>query len=172
MLPEIPLPTKIRTAFQEPIELDSDPERTKDDDYIEDKYEEVRSDPGRHGRAGPAPRFPIFGEPSGPGRPAPYSGSMFRACGGLATCAAALALAAAGCGGDDGGGGNEPTAVAPARFADLLARLPAGEREAIALDVAGARRELACRPMPRHPPRPRTAPTAGAASAASSRRPS
>src|SRR3954451_13502061 len=30
MLPEIPLPTKIRTAFQEPIELDSDPERTQD----------------------------------------------------------------------------------------------------------------------------------------------
>ena len=92
-------------------------------------------------------------EPSGPGRPAPYSGFMFRACAGLATCAAALALAAAGCGGDDGGGGNEPTAVAPARFADLLARLPAGEREAIALDVAGARRELGL-PADAAPPAP------------------
>ncbi|HEY2162013.1 MAG TPA: lysophospholipid acyltransferase family protein, partial [Solirubrobacteraceae bacterium] len=30
LLPEIPLPTKIRTAFQEPIRLDSDPERAED----------------------------------------------------------------------------------------------------------------------------------------------
>lgn len=41
-LPEIPLPTKIRTAFQEPIELDGDPERAGDDLYVEQKYEEVR----------------------------------------------------------------------------------------------------------------------------------
>jgi 1-acyl-sn-glycerol-3-phosphate acyltransferase len=41
MLPEIPLPTKIRTAFQEPIELDEDPERAGDDDYVGEKYEEV-----------------------------------------------------------------------------------------------------------------------------------
>jgi 1-acyl-sn-glycerol-3-phosphate acyltransferase len=41
MLPEIPLPTKIRTAFQEPIELDDDPERTDDDDYVDVKYQEV-----------------------------------------------------------------------------------------------------------------------------------
>jgi 1-acyl-sn-glycerol-3-phosphate acyltransferase len=41
MLPEIPLPTKIRTAFQEPVELDGDPERAQDDDYIEAKYREV-----------------------------------------------------------------------------------------------------------------------------------
>jgi 1-acyl-sn-glycerol-3-phosphate acyltransferase len=41
-LPEIPLPTKIRTAFQEPIELDHDPERVKDDDYVDAMYEEVR----------------------------------------------------------------------------------------------------------------------------------
>ena len=32
MLPEIPLPTKIRTAFQDPIELDHDPERAGDED--------------------------------------------------------------------------------------------------------------------------------------------
>jgi 1-acyl-sn-glycerol-3-phosphate acyltransferase len=43
LLPEIPLPTKIRTAFQEPIELDHDPDRAEDDDYVEEKYEEVRS---------------------------------------------------------------------------------------------------------------------------------
>ena len=43
LLPEIPLPTKIRTAFQEPVELDCDPERAEDDDYVEEKYEEVRT---------------------------------------------------------------------------------------------------------------------------------
>jgi 1-acyl-sn-glycerol-3-phosphate acyltransferase len=43
LLPEIPFPTKIRTAFQEPIELDRDPERADDARYIRDKYEEVRS---------------------------------------------------------------------------------------------------------------------------------
>jgi len=42
MLPEIPLPTKIRTAFQEPIELEHDPERASDDDYVNRKYREVR----------------------------------------------------------------------------------------------------------------------------------
>jgi 1-acyl-sn-glycerol-3-phosphate acyltransferase len=41
-LPEIPLPTKIRTAFRAPIELDDDPERAKDDDYVDAMYEEVR----------------------------------------------------------------------------------------------------------------------------------
>jgi hypothetical protein len=43
LLPEIPFPTKIRTAFREPIELDHDPERADDARYIRDKYEEVRS---------------------------------------------------------------------------------------------------------------------------------
>src|SRR4051794_15762656 len=42
MLPELPLPTKIRTAFQEPITLDTDPERAKDEDYVNRKYREVR----------------------------------------------------------------------------------------------------------------------------------
>jgi 1-acyl-sn-glycerol-3-phosphate acyltransferase len=42
MLPEIPLPTKIRTAFQEPIKLARDPKKAKDDDYVDRKYEEVR----------------------------------------------------------------------------------------------------------------------------------
>lgn len=41
LLPEIPLPTKIRTAFQEPIELDSDPDRAGDSEYVEAKYHEV-----------------------------------------------------------------------------------------------------------------------------------
>ena len=42
LLPEIPLPTKIRTAFQEPVDLDHSPERARDADYVEAKYEEVR----------------------------------------------------------------------------------------------------------------------------------
>ncbi|HEY1358936.1 MAG TPA: lysophospholipid acyltransferase family protein [Thermoleophilaceae bacterium] len=40
-LPEIPLPTKIRTAFQDPIELDDDPAKADDDDYVQQMYEEV-----------------------------------------------------------------------------------------------------------------------------------
>ncbi len=43
MLPEIPLPTKIRTAFQEPVKLARDPKKAKDEDYVERKYEEVRT---------------------------------------------------------------------------------------------------------------------------------
>ncbi len=41
MLPQIPLPAKIRTAFQEPIEVDEDPARAEDEDYVEAKYREV-----------------------------------------------------------------------------------------------------------------------------------
>jgi 1-acyl-sn-glycerol-3-phosphate acyltransferase len=42
ILPELPLPTKIRTAFQPPVKLSRDPKKAKDDDYVERKYEEVR----------------------------------------------------------------------------------------------------------------------------------
>jgi 1-acyl-sn-glycerol-3-phosphate acyltransferase len=42
MLPEIPLPTKIRTSFREPIKVARDPKKADDDDYVERKYEEVR----------------------------------------------------------------------------------------------------------------------------------
>jgi 1-acyl-sn-glycerol-3-phosphate acyltransferase len=41
LLPEIPLPTKIRTAFRPAIELDHDPSRAEDDEYVEEKYSEV-----------------------------------------------------------------------------------------------------------------------------------
>ena len=41
LLPEIPLPTKIRTAFQDPISLDCDPARAEDNRYVEAKYREV-----------------------------------------------------------------------------------------------------------------------------------
>jgi 1-acyl-sn-glycerol-3-phosphate acyltransferase len=61
-LPEIPLPTKIRTAFQEPIELDHDPERAGDEAYVREKYEEVRQSIQR-GMDSLARRraFPVFG---------------------------------------------------------------------------------------------------------------
>jgi hypothetical protein len=62
MLPELPLPTKIRTAFQDPIELDSDPERANDDDYVEAKYEEVRASiQGGMDALARRRRFPLFG---------------------------------------------------------------------------------------------------------------
>jgi 1-acyl-sn-glycerol-3-phosphate acyltransferase len=41
LLPEVPLPTKIRTAFQEPIQLDTDPARADDEEYVRDAYREV-----------------------------------------------------------------------------------------------------------------------------------
>ncbi|HEY2772270.1 MAG TPA: lysophospholipid acyltransferase family protein [Solirubrobacteraceae bacterium] len=41
LLPEVPLPTKIRTAFQPAIELETDPGRAEDDDYIEEMYARV-----------------------------------------------------------------------------------------------------------------------------------
>src|SRR3954465_10370244 len=62
MLPEIPLPTKIRTAFQEPIELDTDPERVNDDAYVDEMYDEVRGSI-QHGMDALARRrrLPLFG---------------------------------------------------------------------------------------------------------------
>jgi 1-acyl-sn-glycerol-3-phosphate acyltransferase len=62
LLPEIPLPTKIRTAFQDPIELDPDPERAEDRDYVEAKFREV-CDSIQHGMDTLARRrrLPLFG---------------------------------------------------------------------------------------------------------------
>jgi 1-acyl-sn-glycerol-3-phosphate acyltransferase len=42
LLPEIPFPTKIRTEFQDPVELDVEPDRANDRGYVQAKYEEVR----------------------------------------------------------------------------------------------------------------------------------
>jgi 1-acyl-sn-glycerol-3-phosphate acyltransferase len=42
LLPEIPFPAKIRTAFQKPIEFRVGPDRADDDDYVERKYREVQ----------------------------------------------------------------------------------------------------------------------------------
>ena len=62
LLPEIPLPTKIRTAFQDPISLDCDPERAEDDDYVEAKYREVCSSiQGGMDALARRRRLPLFG---------------------------------------------------------------------------------------------------------------
>jgi 1-acyl-sn-glycerol-3-phosphate acyltransferase len=41
LLPELPLPTKIRTAFQDPVELDRDPALADDETYVTEKFDEV-----------------------------------------------------------------------------------------------------------------------------------
>jgi 1-acyl-sn-glycerol-3-phosphate acyltransferase len=62
LLPELPLPTKIRTAFQEPITLDCDPERAEDDAYLDSKYQEVTSSIQRGMDAlARRRRLPLFG---------------------------------------------------------------------------------------------------------------
>ena len=62
MLPEIPLPTKIRTSFQEPVKLARDPRKAKDDDYVDRKYEEVRkSIQGGMDELARRRRLPLFG---------------------------------------------------------------------------------------------------------------
>ncbi|MBV8927811.1 MAG: acyltransferase family protein [Mycobacteriaceae bacterium] len=40
-LPQFPLPAKIRTRLMPPVELDHDPQRADDDEYVERKYCEV-----------------------------------------------------------------------------------------------------------------------------------
>jgi hypothetical protein len=62
LLPEVPFPTKIRTAFQPPVELDFDPERAEDDDYVQDRYDLVqdRIQEGMHHLARRR-RLPLFG---------------------------------------------------------------------------------------------------------------
>lgn len=62
LLPEVPLPAKIRTAFGDPIELDHDPARAEDDDYVRDRYETVQAaiQAGMH-RLARRRRLPIFG---------------------------------------------------------------------------------------------------------------
>src|SRR6202012_920357 len=40
-LPQLPLPAKIRTRFMPAVQLDNDPARAEDDEYIDSKYHEV-----------------------------------------------------------------------------------------------------------------------------------
>jgi 1-acyl-sn-glycerol-3-phosphate acyltransferase len=42
-LPQFPLPAKIRTRLMPAVELDRDPERADDDEYLEEKYREVQN---------------------------------------------------------------------------------------------------------------------------------
>jgi 1-acyl-sn-glycerol-3-phosphate acyltransferase len=61
-LPQFPLPAKIRTRLMPAIELDHDPERADDDDYVEQKYREVE-DSIQAGMDALARKraFPLFG---------------------------------------------------------------------------------------------------------------
>src|SRR3954470_16961850 len=62
LLPEIPFPAKIRTAFQKPVELDVDPDRANDRGYVQAKYEEVRrSIQGGMDALARRRRLPLFG---------------------------------------------------------------------------------------------------------------
>jgi 1-acyl-sn-glycerol-3-phosphate acyltransferase len=62
MLPEVPLPTKIRTAFQAPVEVDTDPDRANDDAYVRAKYDEVQDSIQRGmDRLARRRRLPLFG---------------------------------------------------------------------------------------------------------------
>lgn len=57
----IPLPAKIRTEFLDPIELDHDPGRMEDDDYLREVYEEVEgSIQAGMDRLAAKRRFPVF----------------------------------------------------------------------------------------------------------------
>jgi 1-acyl-sn-glycerol-3-phosphate acyltransferase len=62
LLPEIPLPTKIRTAFQDPIVLSKDPAKASDERYVNRKYDEVQASI-QHGMDTLARRrrLPLFG---------------------------------------------------------------------------------------------------------------
>jgi 1-acyl-sn-glycerol-3-phosphate acyltransferase len=42
-LPQFPLPAKIRTRLMPAVELDHDPDRADDDEYLEEKYWEVQN---------------------------------------------------------------------------------------------------------------------------------
>ena len=62
LLPELPLPTKIRTAFGEPIELGSDPELADDETYVREGYERVEGAiQAGMDRLARRRRFPVFG---------------------------------------------------------------------------------------------------------------
>ncbi len=58
----LPLPAKIRTELLDPIDVDHDPERVNDRDYVESVYREVEAAiQGGMDRLAKQRRFPIFG---------------------------------------------------------------------------------------------------------------
>lgn len=61
-LPQLPLPAKIRTRFMPAVELDHDPDRAADDDYVDEKYREVQDSIQRGMNALARKRaLPLFG---------------------------------------------------------------------------------------------------------------
>jgi 1-acyl-sn-glycerol-3-phosphate acyltransferase len=62
LLPEVPFPTKIRTAFQKPVEFRVGPGRAKDEDYVQAKYDEVQQRiQGGMDKLARRRRLPLFG---------------------------------------------------------------------------------------------------------------
>jgi 1-acyl-sn-glycerol-3-phosphate acyltransferase len=62
MLPQLPLPAKIRTEFLDPIHVGTDPALADDDEYVHAKYLEVgRALQSGVDRLAARRRFPIFG---------------------------------------------------------------------------------------------------------------
>lgn len=61
-LPQFPLPAKIRTRFMPAVELDHDPARADDEEYVQRKYQEVQ-DSIQHGMDALARKraLPVFG---------------------------------------------------------------------------------------------------------------
>ena len=58
----IPLPAKIRTEFLDPVEVDHDPERVNDEEYVQRIYDEVHdSIQAGMQRLAKKRRFPVFG---------------------------------------------------------------------------------------------------------------
>ena len=58
----IPLPTKLRYEILDPVEIDPDPDRTDDDDYVDGKYREVEEAlQAGVDRLAERRRFPILG---------------------------------------------------------------------------------------------------------------
>jgi 1-acyl-sn-glycerol-3-phosphate acyltransferase len=58
----LPLPAKIRTEFLDPIEVDDDPERVNDAEYVQDIYDEVHASiQAGVDRLAKKRRFPVFG---------------------------------------------------------------------------------------------------------------
>src|ERR1700758_141957 len=61
-LPQLPLPAKIRTRFMPAVELDHDPARADDDEYVDRKYDEVQGSIQRGMNALARKRaLPVFG---------------------------------------------------------------------------------------------------------------
>jgi 1-acyl-sn-glycerol-3-phosphate acyltransferase len=62
IIPQIPLPAKIRTEILDPVSVSSNPERENDDAYVNRKYREVEQALQRGvNRLARKRKFPIFG---------------------------------------------------------------------------------------------------------------